>query len=289
MIEGRDYAVAATIGARQRQEDCSGLDDQLPILAEGAPGLLAVVADGMGGAPAGDQASHVVVDGFLKCFFDSPLLVATDRLRDALERANEILAEAIRERPDDLQGVDGSSAGCTLIAALFFHDRFCWISVGDSYIYRFRTDNLERINPLHVFASELDEKARRNEISIEFAQNHPERAALTSAVFGGTIAEIDQGTESLLANDILLLCTDGVDTLDKSELTEICGGNGENAHDIAETIIKKVNAVQRSRQDNATAFVIRRGAYARDEETTEIIRAGIKTSPAPARNVPTVV
>ncbi|MXX07162.1 MAG: serine/threonine-protein phosphatase [Gammaproteobacteria bacterium] len=262
MIEERDYAVAATIGTRRRQEDCSGVDDQLPMLAEGAPGLLAIVADGMGGAPAGDQAGHIVVNGFLESFFSSPLRAAADRLRSALVCANEILASVVRERPGDFQGTDGIPAGCTLIAALFFQDHFCWISVGDSYIFRFRADSLELINPLHVFAVDLDEKVRRKEISIEFARNHPDRASLTSAVCGGTIAEIDQGSESLLANDILLLCTDGIDTLDESEVTEICQFRGASARDIAETIIERVNAARRKAQDNATVFVIRRGVYA---------------------------
>ncbi|MCY4346504.1 MAG: serine/threonine-protein phosphatase [Aestuariivita sp.] len=261
MIEERDYAVAATIGTRRRQEDCSGVDDQLPILAEGEPGLLAVVADGMGGAPAGDLASHIVVSGFLESFFSSPLRAAAVRLRSALEDANDILANVIRERPGDFQDEDGVSAGCTFIAALFFHDRVCWISVGDSYIFRVRADNLELINPLHVFAVDLDEKASRNEISIEFAQNHPDRASLTSAVCGGIIAALDQGSENLLANDILLLCTDGIDTLNESELTEICQNRGMSARYIAETIIERVTSARRKRQDNATVFVIRAGAH----------------------------
>ncbi len=268
MIEERDFAVAATIGARRRQEDCSGLDDQPPPLREGEPGLLAVVADGMGGAPAGDQASHIVVDGFLDGFAAAAPNDAAGRLRCALDHANKILGEAARPNPGNLRDVDGGSPGSTLVAALFFADRFSWISVGDSLLLRYRQGVLTRVNPLHSYAVELDERARRNEISAEFAASHPDRAALTSVVLGGRIEEIAQGEEDLLAQDILLLSTDGVDTLEQSELLKICAARA-TARTTADAIIGRVEANRRAGQDNATVFVVRRGAC--DEDVAELV------------------
>lgn len=276
MIEERDYAVAATVGARRRQEDCSGFDDRPPPLAEGAPGLLAVVADGMGGGPAGDRASLIVVNEFLSGFARAESNEAAERLSFALECANDALARAIRADRENFLGANGEQAGSTLVAALFFPDRFCWISVGDSLILRCRRGTLARINELHVYAAELDEQARRNEVSVEFARGHPDRAALTSAVLGEPISKVDLGVENLLADDVLLLATDGIDTLGQTELREICTAEagGEDARGFADAIIGRVEQNQRAGQDNATVFVVRRGDYVRDDEVTRRVRVG---------------
>ena len=259
MLEQRDFAIATTIGARRRQEDRAGFDPQPPALPEGQPTLLAVVADGMGGCPAGDQASRIVVDEFLRGFADAPAQAAGGRLRWALDHANQSLGEAIRLNPQDLQGSNGESAGSTLIAVLFFADRFCWLSVGDSLLLRYRQDRLTRINPLHVYAVELDARVRRREISSEFARSHPQRLALTSAVLGEAIETIDQGEELLLAQDVLLLLTDGVETLGQAELLEICQTHGDHAQALADDIMARIQAQQRAGQDNATAFVVQPG------------------------------
>ena len=272
MIEGRDYAIAATLGARGRQEDCSGLNDRPPPSREGSPGLLAVVADGMGGAPAGDQASEIVVNAFLSGYGRTNLPSAAERLVFALEHANETLGETIRANSAELTGERGESPGCTLIASLFFADRYFWLSIGDSLILRYRGGKLERINPLHVYAFELDELVRRNEISREEADTHPDRLALTSAVLGDGVEKFDFGEEHLLANDILLLSTDGIDTLGEDELAGICLSNENDAREIANAIIHRIETIDKERQDNATVFVVRRGAYESDEADTEVVR-----------------
>ena len=116
--------------------------------------LLAAVADGMGGMPAGDEASRITI----RAFFDSYPLIAKPpaaRLRDALAHANHEVRVAVEANPT-LRGM-----GSTLVAALFFEDRFRWLSVGDSLIFHWRGGELERINPLHNYGRELDARAAR--------------------------------------------------------------------------------------------------------------------------------
>ena len=67
MIEGRDFAAASTVGSRKRQEDDWGTHAN-PSAQEPGAGLLAVVADGMGGMPAGDRASTVALRAFLDSY-----------------------------------------------------------------------------------------------------------------------------------------------------------------------------------------------------------------------------
>ena len=262
MLEGRDFAAAATIGRRGRQEDDWGTHANPPALEEGAV-LLAAVADGMGGAPAGNLASHLAIQAFL----DSYLAIqrpARERLRHALAHANRELGIAVETTPD-LAGM-----GCTLVAALFFSDRVEWLSVGDSFILLCRGGRLERINPLHTYARELDERVRRGEISPECAHCDPDRASLTSVVMGGLLEEVSQGELLLEPGDLLVLASDGIATLPEDELLSICSENvPQDALPVAESLVARIEALGAKGQDNATVIVVRRAA---DEADTLALR-----------------
>ena len=252
MIEGRDFAAASTVGARQRQEDDWGTHENPPA-QEGPANLLAVVADGIGGMPAGDQASVIA----LRAFLDSYLAIrcpARERLRHALAHANREVGIAIEADPE-LTGM-----GCTLVAVLFFRDRCEWLSIGDSFILHCRNGNLERINPLHIYANELDERVRRGELSVEAAKAHPDRPALTSAVQGTVLEEVAQGELRLEVGDVVVLASDGIATLNDEEIASICiQQSGEGAVRIAGTIIESIDTRAREGQDNATVVVFCQG------------------------------
>jgi serine/threonine protein phosphatase PrpC len=255
MIEGRDFGTATTIGARSRQEDDWGVHVQPPALEEGAL-LLAGVADGMGGMPDGARASAIAI----RTFFDGYALIcrpARARLRHALAHANREVGIAVEARPE-LAGM-----GCTLVVVLFFADRGEWLSVGDSFVLRWRDGGLERINPLHTYASELDAQVERGEISADVARDHPDRAALTSAIQGGLLEEVAQGELDTAPGDIVMLASDGLATLSDDEIALVCAEStdqSEPARRIANTLIERVSAYARPSQDNATVIVVRIGA-----------------------------
>ena len=285
MIEGRDFAAAAMVGARRRQEDEWGVHLHPPAVESGA-GLLAVLADGMGGAPAGDRASNIVVRTFLDSYprCQEP---ARTRLRTALTAANDAIEEAIAAN-DALDGM-----GATLVAGLFFPDRCEWLSVGDSFIYLCRNGALSRVNPLHTYASELDARAARGEITREAALMHPDRPMLTSVVMGWPIEEVAQGELPLQRGDLVLLASDGLATLPDEEIAAICAqgtawaqgeqaageqpedeqsegkqpegertqderaeGEGKNAQRIADALLDRIEACKAPRQDNTTVIVV---------------------------------
>ena len=252
MIEGRDFAAAATIGARSRQEDDWGIYVNPPSVEESAV-LLAVIADGMGGMPAGDLASDIAVRTFLESYPAITTRPARQRLGHALAHANREIGIAVETAPER----DGM--GCTLVAALFFADRCEWLSVGDSFLFHCREDRLERINPLHVYAAELDAQVRSGEISAECARRHPDRAALTSAVQGTVLEAVDQDALPLAAGDIVLLATDGIATLTEQDIVAICKEHANDAKRIAEALVTRIDVAGRERQDNATVIVVRGG------------------------------
>ena len=250
MIEGPDFSAASTIGARKEQQDEWGTHVNPPSREEQVR-LLAVVADGMGGMPAGDTASRLALSAFLDSYvaIDRP---SRERLRHALAHANREVGIAVEAEPE----LDGM--GCTLVAALFFADRCYWLSVGDSLLLRYRHGEIRRINPLHIYANDLDEQVRRGELSEEQAANHPDRVALTSAIQGTVLDEVSQGEFVLEPDDVLLLATDGIETLSEKELISICASRANGgAAGIAHMVIESINALAREHQDNATIIVVR--------------------------------
>ena len=250
MIEGQDYAVAATVGMRESQQDDWGLHAEPPALESDAR-LLAVVADGMGGGPAGDRASELAIDAFLDGY-SSFVLPARERLREAMRQANAAIARAVAEAPE-LAGM-----GTTLVAALFFPDRCEWLSVGDSLLLLCRHGEVERINPLHIYANELDEQVRQGVLSEEEARMDPERNALTSALMGVAVEEVAQGELPLQAGDIVLLASDGLDALPESEIAAACtSSENEGAEQLANTLVARIDGLEREGQDNATVIAVR--------------------------------
>jgi len=253
MIEGRDFAVAATIGARQDQDDDWGTHVRPAALEDGAR-LLAAVADGMGGMPAGGQASSTAVQAFFDSYPAIPRR-APARLRHALAHANREVGIAVEASPE----LDGM--GCTLVAALFFVDRCEWLSVGDSSILQFRSGGIERVNPLHIYASELDQQVRQGEITAEEASSHPDRALLTSAVQGTVLQQVAQGALQLAEGDMILLASDGIATLADEEIAAICCEHAQrDAASIAGAIIRRIDELARESQDNATVIAVRHTA-----------------------------
>ena len=242
----------ATVGARRRQEDAWGTR-LLPPDEDGLR-LLALVADGLGGHPAGDEASRIACRAFLETGnggSGSP----RECLRHALESANRQVREAVETSPE-LGGM-----GTTLVAALF-HTAGCdWLSVGDSFLFRYRGGWIRRINPLHTVGAELDEMARRGEITAAEAASHPERPLITSVLQGGPIDAVAEGRLRLEPGDLVILATDGVETLGDDGIASVCGEHAaDGAEDIARAITRRIEKIGSWNQDNATVVVVRQPA-----------------------------
>lgn len=250
LIKSRHFAAATMIGARKRQEDAWSIQ-VVPDDGTGDDLLLAAVADGMGGLPAGDQASRITIRNFAGSY---PLITKppAERLRPALAHANHAMNTAVEADPS-LRGM-----GSTLVAALFFlEDRFHWLSVGDSHIFHWRGDALERVNPLHTYGRELDARAARGEISAMRAALHPQRAAITSAVMGLPLDEVAEGEVDLADGDVVVLASDGIETLSDGETAAVLRSHrAMGASRVAEAIIGRIEERANQWQDNVTVVVV---------------------------------
>jgi len=238
----------ATVGARRRQEDAWGTQVLPP--DENGIRLVAVVADGLGGHPSGDQASRTARNAFL-AEFPGASGFPGERLRQALDYANGRVRAAVEASPE-LWGM-----GTTLVAACFHAGGCDWISVGDSFLFHYRSGRIRRVNPLHTVGAELDERARRGEITAEAAAD-PERALITSVIMGLPLEEVAAGSMRLEPHDLVILATDGVEPLGEYGIASVCGEQpGAGTEGIASAIIRRIEAIGSWNQDNATVVVVR--------------------------------
>ncbi len=160
-----------------------------------APPLYAV-ADGMGGAQAGEVASRLALEALVDD------LAAGAPLRDAALAANAaVYAQARSDRAH-------SGMGTTLTAvSLRDDDRLEFAHVGDSRMYRMRGETLEQITDDHSLVGEM---VREGHLTREAALTHPQRSILSRALGTEPRVEIDVGEVDLQAGDAVLLCSDGL-------------------------------------------------------------------------------
>jgi len=265
-----DIAYCATQGARPYQEDtCSFavIDAKVARLVpeggvEGEDTICAAVAalaDGMGGHVGGARASRLACTHFIETWMgaDAPLdrlASFSSRLTAALDAANQAIVETIRAEPQ----LDGM--GSTLIGIVADSDGLRWVSVGDSRLLLYREGELFALNEDHSLAPILDKLVEDGEMTAEEASNHPGRHHLLSALTGHDIELIDLFAEPfpLAPDDLIVLASDGIDTLDPDELSSIINQHKDcDSAEIAASLVGALEALDAPQQDNATILVVK--------------------------------
>ncbi len=162
-------------------------------------GYLLAVADGIGGGPAGSQASRMA----LAAIDDAVGLRVVDvsRLVSAVSLANRRIYD-LGQDDSQYEGM-----GTTLTAAVIFPDRLLLSHVGDSRAYRIRHDQIIRLTMDHSVAGEME---RAGTITTEEAHDHPKRHVLTRALGPFDRVRIDVADMPWSREDRLLLCSDGL-------------------------------------------------------------------------------
>lgn len=237
------------IGARENQQDSFSISDVTDRQLCRERGIFAVVADGMGGLSNGAQVSATVTSSMQSRFLSGGVEEPSIKLLEMLHYANRKVNDYLKWNP-------GTQSGSTVVAVLISKTSMHFISVGDSRIYLCRGKTLTQLNREHTYASDLDEKAAKGEISLEEAASDPQRKALTSYIGMGELAKIDRSIHpfQLVPGDKILLMSDGVfGTLTAREIWEAVQTDAFHG---AERIEQMVLAKHRASQDNFTAVVI---------------------------------
>ncbi|GAA1829154.1 PP2C family protein-serine/threonine phosphatase [Microlunatus capsulatus] len=165
-----------------------------------SPNLL-LVADGMGGAAAGDLASAVAVEAIRQSDAPTPSAEMLDVLARALHRANDRIADLV-EADVSLDGM-----GTTVTGALFDGRDLGLAHIGDSRAYLYRDGTLERLTHDHSWVQSLVDDGKIDEAE---AAVHPHRSLLLKVLNGQPANEPDLTRTTLVAGDRLLFCSDGL-------------------------------------------------------------------------------
>ncbi|WP_341718485.1 protein phosphatase 2C domain-containing protein [Micromonospora sp. FIMYZ51] len=161
---------------------------------------LVAVADGMGGLPAGEVASEIVIRILDELIPPTDPDAAADALRAVVSTANQRIHAAIAADP----ARDGM--GTTLTAALLAGDKLILTQVGDSRCYLLREGRLRQLTRDDTFVQALVDQGA---LTPEQARHHPQRSLVTRAVQGND-APPTMGVVTVAVGDRLLLCSDGL-------------------------------------------------------------------------------
>ena len=220
---------------------------------------LFVVADGMGGAQAGEVASRLAVESF------------RDGLGDPA-RPEERLAANARAANARIHELSPSNAeqagmGTTLTAVYVGAEEVAIAHVGDSRAYCLRDGELLRLTDDH---SLVDELIREGRLTPEEAEEHPQRSIITRALGPEETVEVDTRSFGARAGDLYLLCSDGLTSMvPEARLAEILGSYGR-LHDAGEALIAEANRA--GGRDNITVILLRLEEVGLDADADEIDR-----------------
>lgn len=207
-----------------------------------------VVADGMGGAKAGEVAAQMAVDAVKRLV--GP--VHEDDVRGAVDRANRAIRRLASDDPDK------SGMGTTLTAAMLDDGRLDVVHVGDSRAYLWRGGTLRQVTEDHSVVAEL---VRRGSITQEEAETHPHRNVITRALGAEDGVDADVVHVDLEDGDVVLLCSDGLSSyVPEAAIAEVLAG-AEGLDAAAKGLVHLANAA--GGVDNVTVVLAR---VAREED-----------------------
>jgi len=203
-----------------------------------------VVADGMGGAQAGEVASRIAVDAFAEGLPEdgSP----EERLATVALTANRRIYELSRSESER------AGMGTTLTAAYLGDNDLAIAHVGDSRAYLFRDGELSRLTQDHSLMAEL---IRRGKITEEEAADHPQRSIITRALGPEPEVTVDTWTYPVRAGDVILLCSDGLTSMvSEAQIADILRAPG-GLDRAAQALIDEANRA--GGRDNITVILFR--------------------------------
>jgi serine/threonine protein phosphatase PrpC len=222
---------------------------------------LFAVADGMGGAKAGEVASGLAAAAVQESGTDGESGEA--RVAALIEEANR---RVFRRASEDREA---SGMGTTMTVALVEDDQVAIGHVGDSRAYLIREGRLEQLTDDHSLVAEL---VRSGKLTPEEAETHPQRSVITRAL--GTEADVDVDTLSIPATpgDLFLLCSDGLTSMvDDETILDAVERNRPNLKEAAKALINAAN--RGGGEDNITVVFFEVGEPSEaTDDTADTVR-----------------
>lgn len=227
------YVALTDVGLRRSMNQDSGY----------ASGRLIAVADGMGGAAAGDLASAEAMNVIRQLDRELPDIDPLEALEKAVAHANHRLGELVQDDPS----VEGM--GTTLEAMLWDGERFATAHIGDSRAYLLRDGELTQISTDHTFVQSLVEEGK---LTPEEARVHPHRSLLLRVMLGRDDNEADFDWFEGQLGDRFLLCSDGLsDMVDDATIERLL--SSETIDAAASELVR--TALENGGYDNVTVVI----------------------------------
>ncbi|MGI8585216.1 MAG: Stp1/IreP family PP2C-type Ser/Thr phosphatase [Thermoleophilaceae bacterium] len=231
-----DQAGLTDVG-RQRSSNEDSFLESAPVFA---------VADGMGGARAGEVASRIAVETLADG--DAGDGEAEAQLAETAQAANRRIYE-LAQKDDSRAGM-----GTTFTAVLVDGGDVVTGHVGDSRLYRLRDEALERLTRDHSLVEEL---VRRGELDPKDAESHPQRSIITRALGPEPEVEVETFTCPGRAGDVYLVCSDGLTSMISEErLRDLLPADG-SLDEAAQRLVEAAN--EAGGKDNITVVLFRLG------------------------------
>jgi protein phosphatase len=246
MTLGR-HAVATDPGRKRRHNEDAYVVE---------PPLFAV-ADGMGGAQAGEVASRLAAGA---------LREGGGRLEDLIQEANRRVHQRSIEDPG------AAGMGTTMTVAVVEDGTVRFGHVGDSRAYLIREGRLEQLTDDHSLVGEL---VRSGQLAREDADSHPQRSVITRAVGTDPDVDIDTFTVDVHDGDLFLLCSDGLtDMVADTKIERLVDEKRSDLEGLVKALVRAAN--KGGGDDNITviAFDIAPAGDAADDEATVVLGSG---------------
>ncbi len=227
---------ARTDAGRQRRANEDSFYARAPAFA---------IADGMGGAQAGEVASRVAAEAF------------DERTDDGTaEQQLARIAQGANRRIYDMGAGDSRlrGMGTTLTGALVRGDEVTIVHVGDSRAYLLRDGQLRQLTRDHSLVEEL---RRQGRLTTEEAEEHPQRSVVTRALGVEPEVQLDVHTHQARSEDLFLLCSDGLTSMVKTERVHDIIAGSDSLQTAAERLVAEANEM--GGRDNITVVLFRLG------------------------------
>lgn len=225
-------------------------EDKFDFLEPDEPSVLATkgrtyaVADGMGGHSAGQVASELSLNVFIRSYYSDSHPDVERSLQKAVREANSYVVDVARTIPGR------SGMGATLTAAVVRDDDLFIAQVGDSRCYLLRGGEFQQITEDHSWVAE---QVRSGTMTLEEAEASPFRNVITRSMGGAPEVEADISAVKIQVGDRFLLCSDGLSGMvPHHEMAELLAQGSPSV--AAWNLIDRAN--QYGGKDNVTAFVL---------------------------------
>ena len=236
-----DVGNAQTIGTREKQDDSFAVSIR-------EYGVMALVADGIGGYINGKLASSITAETFMDEFEKRDV---TDNLTYYFQKSAMLSNQRIRDEFGEAKG------GTTVVSVVLKDDKLFWSSAGDSNIAVFRGGRLIMVNRKENVRNWMEDQYHAGDIAREEALSNNTDTRLVNYLGYDGFKKADESDRPIFLKkgDKVLLYSDGVEVLGQIELEKLLARR-THPQNIADAVITQVNTIKKKNKDNATIVIL---------------------------------